>query len=97
MIDFLNNNFELYLEDLRKANVPENNQLIGKEMSQKVDDVIDDIENNMQVIINVLKMYRLGNIVDASKKLFDILDKMKPYLMFGYTGDFHKDSYFRIH
>ena len=96
MIDFLDNNFELYLEDLRKANVPEKNQLIGKEMCQKVNDVIDDIENNMQEILNVLKMYRLGNIVDASIKLFDILDKMKPYLMIDYTCSFHKDTYFRI-
>ena len=32
MIDFLDNNFELYLEDLRKANVSEKNQLVGKEM-----------------------------------------------------------------
>lgn len=96
MIDFLCDNYELYLEDLRKANVSEKNQLVGKEMCQKVNDVIDDIENNMQEIINVLKIYRLGNIVDASIKLFDILDKMKPYLMIGYTGDFHKDSYFRI-
>lgn len=96
MIDFLDNNFDLYLYDLRTANVPEKNQLIGKEMCQKVNDVIDDIENNMQEIINVLKIYRLGNIVDASIKLFDILVKMKPYLMIGYTGDFHKDSYFRF-
>lgn len=96
MVDFLSINFEQYLKDLRKSNVPEKNQLIEKEMCQKVDDVIDDIENNMQEIINVLKMYRLGNIVDASIKLFDILDKMKPYLMIGYTGDFHKDLYFRI-
>ena len=56
-----------------------NQSLIGKEMCQKVNDVIDDIEKNMQEILNVLKMYRLGNIVDASIKLFDILDKMKPY------------------
>lgn len=96
MIDFLNNNFELYLEDLRKANVPEKNQLVGKEMCQKVNNVIDDVENNMQEIINVLKMYRLGNIIDASKKFFNIADKMKPYLMIDYTGNFHKDSYFRI-
>lgn len=96
MIDFLSINFEQYLKDLRKANVSEKNQLVGKEMCQKVDDVIDDVENNMREIINVLKMYRLGNIVDASIKFFNILDKMKPYLMIGYTGDFHKDSYFRI-
>ena len=44
MIDFLSVNFEQYLMDLRKANVSENNQLIGKEMCQKVNDVIDDIE-----------------------------------------------------
>lgn len=96
MIDFLENNFELYLEDLRKANVPKKNQLIGKEMCQKVNDAIDDIENNMQEILNVLKLYCSGNIVDASIKLFGILDKMKPYLMIDYTGSFHKDSYFRI-
>lgn len=96
MIDFLNNNFELYLEDLRKANVPNKNQLVGKEMCQKVNDIIDDVENNMQEILNVLKMYRLGNIVEASIKFFNIVDKMKPYLMIGYTGNFHKDSYFRI-
>lgn len=41
-------------------------------------------------------MYQSGNIVDASIKLFVILDKMKPYLMFDYIGNFHKDSYFRI-
>ena len=35
MIDFLNNNFELYLYDLRKANVPEKNQLIGKEIEKR--------------------------------------------------------------
>ena len=40
MIDFLDNNFELYLEDLRKANVPEKNQLIGKEMCQNVDNAV---------------------------------------------------------
>lgn len=96
MVDFLSNNFELYLEDLRKANVPEKNLLVGKEMCRKVDDIIDDIENNTQEIINVLKMYRLGNIVDASIKFFSIVEKMKPYLMFSYTGNFHKDSYFRI-
>lgn len=96
MVYFLSDNYELYLEDLRKANLSEKNQLAGKEMCQKVNGVIDDIENNMQEIINVLKIYRLGNIVDASIKLFGILDKMKPYLMIGYTGDFHKDSYFRI-
>lgn len=65
-------------------------------MCQKVDDVIDEIKNNTKEIINVLKLYRLGNIVDASIELFDILDKMKPYLMIDYTGSFHKDSYFRI-
>lgn len=96
MVDFLNINFKQYLKDLRKANVSEKNQLFGKEMCQKVDDVIDNIENNMHEIINVLKLYRLGNIVDASIKLFSILDKMKPDLMFDYTGNFHKDSYFRI-
>ena len=96
MIDFLCDNYELYLEELRKANVSEKNQLVGKEMCQKVDDVIDDIENNMQEILNVLKMYRLGNIVDASIKFFNIVNKMKPYLMIDYTGNFHKDSYFRI-
>lgn len=96
MVDFLSVNFEAYLEELRTANIPEKNLLLGKEMCQKVNDVIEDIENNMHGIINVLKMYRLGNIVDASIELFDILDKMKPYLMIGYTGDFHKYSYFRI-
>lgn len=96
MVDFLSINSEQYLKDLRKANVSEKNQLVGKEICQKVNDVIDDIENNMQEIINVLKMYRLGNIDDASIKLFNILDKMKPYLMIDYTGNFHKDSYFRI-
>lgn len=48
MADFLSINFEQYLEDLRKANVPKKNQLIGKKMCQKVNDVINDIENNMQ-------------------------------------------------
>lgn len=96
MIDFLSNNFELYLKDLRKVNIPDKNPLCGIEMCQKINDVIDEIENNAKEIINVLKLYRLGNIEDAPIKFFNIVDKMKPYLMFGYTGNFHKDSYFRI-
>lgn len=96
MIDFLSVNFEVYLQELRIANRPEKNSLLGEEMCQKVNDVIDDIENNMQEILNVLKLYCSGNIVDASIKLFGILDTMKSYLMIDYTGSFHKDSYFRI-
>lgn len=46
--DFLSINFEQYLEDLREVNVPKKHQLIGNKMCQKVNDVINDIENNMQ-------------------------------------------------
>lgn len=96
MADFLEANFREYIFDLRQSIKVEDNPLVGDEMCKMVAECIDEISDNSNAIVNVLRLYDDGKIVEASIKAFDVFDIMKPQLMQRYSGAYRIENYYRI-
>ena len=96
MADFFQLNFEMYIKDLSESLDVIDNPLVGSEMCKMVKNNMDEIKNNADKIVDVLRLYNEGKIVEASIKAFEVFDVMKPQLMQRYSGAFHKENYFRI-
>lgn len=96
MKDFLHKNFEAYLTDLKNAINPKDNPLLGSPLCQRVSAIIPEIEENSSKLVETLNLYSSGKIVSASINAFDVFTKMKPYLMYQYSGAFHQETYYRI-
>lgn len=96
MADFLDSNFQDYINDVRQSIAVEDNPLVGNEMCKMIADYIDEISTNASDIVDVLRLYGNGRIVQASTKAFKVFDIMKPQLMQRYSGAYHMDVYYRI-
>ena len=95
--NFLEDNYNDYLKDLRSAaSRPEDNPLSGKGMCDMVLDRFREIEENAFGLISVLRKYDAGQIVSASMDAFSIFDTMKSQLMTRYSGAFRREVYYRI-
>lgn len=95
--DFLEDNFNEYLRDLKSAaSRSEDNPLSGKEMCNMVLDQFHEIERNALGLIGVLRKYDEGKIVSASMDAFSLFDTMKSQLMIRYSGAFRREVYYRI-
>ncbi|MDO5403792.1 MAG: hypothetical protein Q4F11_10185, partial [Eubacteriales bacterium] len=84
--EFLNENYSEYINDVREALTPEDNQLVGAEMCRMVSEQIDSIEKNANLLVEVLELYNKGKIVSASHNAFEVFENMKPILMQSYSG-----------
>lgn len=94
--DFLLENFNEYLKDIRNAINPKDNQLVGESMCEMVAEKICAIEENANKLVEVLQLYYHGKIVPASIKAFEVFESMKPQLMYRYSGAYHPEVYYRI-
>ena len=95
--DFLEENFNEYLRDLKSAaSRSEDNPLSGIEMCNMVLDQFHEIEKNALGLIGVLRKYDEGKIVSASMDAFSLFDTMKSQLMIRYSGAFRREVYYRI-
>ena len=92
MADFLDSNFQDYINDVRQSIAVEDNPLVGNEMCKMIADYIDEISTNASDIVDVLRLYGNGRIVQASTKAFKVFDIMKPQLMQRYSGAYHMDA-----
>lgn len=96
MADFLEKDFDSYIQDVRQSVMIDDNLLVGSEMCNKVETRIDEIADNAAQIIKVLKLYDNGEIVKASNRVFEVFNIMKPYLMVRYSGAAQTWCYYRI-
>lgn len=96
MADFLASDFQEYIQDLKQSLNAKDNPLVGTEMCNMVEECVDEIENNAAKLVEVLRLYGNGKIVEASIKAFEVFDIMKPQLMQRYSGAYHKENYYRI-
>lgn len=96
MADFLDNNFQEYINDVRQSIAVEDNLLVGSEMCEMIKGCINEIRANACSLVDVLKLYGNGKIIEASTKAFEIFRTMKPQLMQRYSGAYHMDVYYRI-
>ena len=95
-IEFLKENFNEYIFDVKATLDPGDNQLVGTEMCRMVTEHIDVIERNANQLVRVLKLYNAGKIVAASQQAFEVFKSMNPQLMQRYSGAFRVESYYRI-
>ena len=96
MKDFLNENFDSYINDLKRAVYPKDNPLTGTVMCDMVVAMIDKITENAQRLVEVFDLYEKGKIVTASLKAFEVFKSMKPQLMQRYSGAYQHENYYRI-
>lgn len=94
--EFLRENFDSYLMDVKASLVPEANPLYGSEMCTMVSEQLKTIEKTSAQLIDVLLLYSEGKIVSASLKAFEVFDIMKPQLMQRYSGAHRVENYYRI-
>lgn len=95
-VNFLQDNFNKYIGDLKNSLKYEGNPLVGVVMCKMVTEKINDIEANSKSLIEVLKLYSQGKIVAASQKAFKVFDNMKSQLMQRYSGPYRPEIYYRI-
>ena len=95
-IEFLRENFEKYVKDVKEALRPEDNLHVGASMCEMVSEQVGNIEKNASQLIKVLELYNSGRIVPASQKAFEVFDNMKPQLMQRYSGATRLETYYRI-
>lgn len=95
-IDFLRENYQEYIADVRAAISPDDNQLVGAEMCKMVSEQLDALEENSNMLLEVLELYSKGRIVSASQKAFEVFESMKPQLMQRYSGAYRFETYYRI-
>ena len=96
MADFLELDFKVYEKDIRESLDARDNTLVGAEMCTMVEKYLEEITNNATKLIEVLRLYSSGNIVEASLKAFQIFDTMKPQLMQRCSGVYSLEDYYRI-
>lgn len=96
MADFLESNFQAYIKDVKESLNEKDNPLVGIEMCSMVKNTINEIEENANKLVEVLRLYDNGKIVAASIKAFDVFDTMKPQLMQRYSGLYQLGDYYRI-
>lgn len=96
MADFLELDFQSYVRDVRESLDVKENPLVGAEMCIMVKNLIDEIESNAVKLVEVLRLYGNGKIVNASIKAFEVFDIMKPQLMQRYSGAYRLENYYRI-
>ena len=68
--EFLRDNFEEYVKDVKEALKPEDNPLVGADMCEMVSEQVGNIEKNASLLIEVFELYNSGKIVPASQKAF---------------------------
>ena len=66
MADFLDSNFQDYINDVRQSIAVEDNPLVGNEMCKMIADCIDEISTNASDIVDVLRLYGNGKILQKS-------------------------------
>lgn len=96
MADFLEVDFASYISDVKQSIDINDNPLVGGEMCSMVESCITEIESNASKLIEVLRLYNNGKIIEASIRAFEIFNIMKPQLMQRYSGYNPYDNYFRI-
>lgn len=94
--DFLKDEFSRYLSDLQNACEENKCQITGKGMCDLIGSHIDEIEENANALLLVLKLHENGKIIEASNRAFEIFEKMKPYLMTKMAGAWRTETYYRI-
>lgn len=93
---FLQSDYHAYLQDLKESLNKKDNPLVGDEMCRMVEVHIDEIATCAEKLVEVLKLYENGKIVEASLRAFEVFDIMKPQLMQRYSGAYIKENYYRI-
>ena len=96
MANFLESNFREYIQDVRQSTAPDDNPLVGVEMCKMVEMLVDEIESNANKLVDVLRLYGNGKIVEASIQAFSVFDTMKPQLMQRYSGAYILEEYYRV-
>ena len=96
MANFLESNFREYIQDVRRSTAPDDNPLVGVEMCKMVEMLVDEIESNANKLVDVLRLYGNGKIVEASIQAFSVFDTMKPQLMQRYSGAYILEKYYRV-
>ena len=96
MADFLESDFQTYIQDVQQSLDIKDNPLVGAEMCKLVEDCMDEISDNASKLIEVLRLYGNGKIVEASIRAFEVFDIMKPQLMQRYSGAYRMENYYRI-
>ncbi len=94
--EFLRENFDMYIMDVKASLAPEENPLCGVEMCNMVSEQLETIKKTSDQLIEVLILYSEGKIVPASLKAFDVFKIMKPQLMQRYSGAHRVENYYRI-
>lgn len=95
-VQFLKENFEEYIKDLKEALKPEDNTLVGERMCEMISEQMENIEKNSKMLIEVLELYNNGKIISASQKAFEVFNNMKPQFMKRYSGFFRCETYYRL-
>lgn len=96
MADFLDSDFKSYIQDVKESMDAKDNPLVGDAMCNMVEAYVDEIERNAFKLVEVLRLYGSGRIVEASIRAFEVFDTMKPQLMQRYSGAYHLENYYRI-
>lgn len=96
MADFLEIAFREYIQELENSLNIEENPLVGVEMCDMVERHIDEIKDNSAKLVEVLKLYNDGRIVESSTRAFEVFNVMKPHLMHRYSGAYRREDYYRI-
>ena len=96
MADFLDSDFKSYIQDVKESMDAKDNPLVGDAMCDMVEAYVDEIERNAFKLVEVLRLYGSGRIVEASIRAFEVFDTMKPQLMQRYSGAYHLENYYRI-
>lgn len=94
--DLLEENFQQFVRDLSASITPSDNPIVGPQMCEMIYDKLEEIEQNAEDLVKVLRLYCNGNTLYASNMAFDIFSKMKPQLMQCYSGAPITEIYFRI-
>lgn len=94
--DYLEEHFENYINDLRKAVSVIDNPLIGAEGCKMIESKIDEISDNASKIISILRKYSNDKIIEAKNDAMELFSKMKPHLIQRYSASYKKVVYYRI-
>lgn len=96
MGDFLEENYSNYINDVKNVICVEDNPLLGSEVCELVEQQIPVIEENIDKLVKVFRLYEQGRIVESANKSFEVFSSMKPQMMQRYSGAFRKEIYYRI-
>lgn len=96
MSDFLKQNYSNYIDDLKASVEVIDNPTLGDVTCLMIKDHIDEIETNCESLIDILRLYENGNQTAAAYKASELFTRMKPQMMFRYSGAIRKENYYRI-